>query len=151
MNTETTKKIIGLIQDNLEIAEFADYGDGISAEWLCKAEAAIGHSLPDSYKWWVSNYSGGEIGGEEIFSIYEEDFNDVIGGDIVYMYRLCLNESGGSSNKIPLCHSDVDGVFVFDVQNGIDGNEYSVSSEVTGNKYAENFFDFLEKRIACFV
>jgi antitoxin YobK len=41
--------------------------------------------LPDSYKWWLRYYSGGEISGEEIYSVYEMDFDSVRGGDIVYM------------------------------------------------------------------
>ncbi len=143
------EQIIELIKENQGIAEFANFGDGASDEWITKAEEAIGCPLPDSYKWWFAKYGGGEIGGEEIFSVYEEDFDEVVGGDVVYMYRLDAEENK-RKYRIPICHSDVDGVFAFNVQQGVSNNEYSVVSEATGTKYAENFLDFLVKRIACF-
>ncbi|XCY74260.1 SMI1/KNR4 family protein [Pseudomonas sp. CBR-F] len=78
-------RIINLIKES-DYVEFADYGDGIADEWIYKAEARLGLKLPDSYKWWLKCYSGGEISGEEIYSIYEMDFDSVRGG-----YRLYVN------------------------------------------------------------
>lgn len=77
-------RIINVIKES-DFVEFADYGDGIADEWIYKAETRLGLKLPDSYKWWLKCYSGGEISGEEIYSIYEMDFDSVRGGDIVYM------------------------------------------------------------------
>ncbi len=77
-------RIIDLIKES-DFVEFADYGDGIADEWIYKAETRLALKLPDSYKWWLKCYSGGEISGEEIYSIYEMDFDSVCGGDIVYM------------------------------------------------------------------
>jgi hypothetical protein len=143
------KKTIDLIEHNRSIAEFADFGDGVNPEWIAAAEKNIGTPLPESYKWWLTNYSGGEIGGEEIFSVYAETPDDIVGGDIVYMYKLA-GKDGLDSNLIPLCHSDIDGVFVFQTENGIKGNEYPVLSLATGDKYADNFLEFVEKRIMLF-
>jgi hypothetical protein len=143
------KRTIDLIERNRSIAEFADFGDGVSPEWIAAAEKNIGNPLPQSYKWWLTNYSGGEIGGEEIFSIYAENPDNVVGGDIVYMYKLAMKD-GLDSNLIPLCHSDIDGVFVFQTANGIEGNEYPVLSLATGEKYADDFLEFIEKRINLF-
>ncbi|MDZ7617449.1 MAG: SMI1/KNR4 family protein [Patescibacteria group bacterium] len=139
-----------LIEAHPAIVEFADFGDGISEKWILKAEAAIGLPLPKTYKWWLRNYSGGEIGGEEIFSVYEEDCTSVIGGDIVYMYRQGLREANSRKDRIPVCHSDIDGVFCFDASQGLHANEYPVLSEATGTHYARDFLEFLEKRIALF-
>ncbi len=150
MNEQVYNKIAKLIQDNRSVVEFADFGDGVSLDWIIKAEIAIGHPLPESYKWWLLNYGGGEIGGEEIFSVYEQDFDKVVGGDVVYMYRLAMRD-GAHPSRIPLCHSDVDGLFVFDLIKGLSGNEYPVVSEATGQRYAENFLDFIEKRVKLFV
>lgn len=135
-----------LIEANPDIAEFANFGDGISEEWIRRAEEALGFPLPETYKWWVRNFSGGEIGGEEIFSIYGEDFDTVVGGDIVCMYRL----EPQSSKRIPLCHSDVDGVFSFDRSLASSSGEYPIISEVTGKVYSSDFLDFLKLRIALF-
>src|SRR5579863_9695987 len=89
-----------LIDANPEIAEFADFGDGVSDEWIGRAESVLGFMLPGSYKWWLRNYGGGEIGGEEIYSIYCEDFDSVVGGDIVHMYR----QHGHPGDRVPICH-----------------------------------------------
>lgn len=77
-------RIIDLIKGS-EFVEFAGDGDGVTDEWIYKAESRLGLKLPDSYKWWLKCYAGGEISGEEIYSIYEMDFDSVRGGDIVYM------------------------------------------------------------------
>ena len=148
MRESEYERVAELIEVNNSIVEFAPVGNGVSQEWIEKAEIAIGVPLPTSYKWWLASYGGGEIGGEEIFSVYGEDFDKVVGGDIVYMYRLDLAENQ-SAKLVPLCQSDIDGRFSFDTKNSHE-NEYPVHSHVTGQRYAENFFDFLEKRIAAF-
>lgn len=149
MDESSYKKIIDLIESNRSIAEFADFGDGVSPEWITAAEINIGYPLPRSYKWWLENYGGGEIGGEEIFSIYAEHPDDVVGGDIVYMYKLAIKD-GSNPQFIPLCHSDIDGLFAFHASNNVEDNEYSVFSLASGTKYAENFLEFIEKRINLF-
>ncbi len=142
--------IKALISQNSSIAEFADFGDGVSSEWIAKAEEAIGMKLPNSYRWWLENYSGGEIGGEEVFSIYEQDFDSVVGGDVVAMYRIYQSEPNAEQGRIPICHSDVDGVFCFDISLPSETDEYAVLSEATGTQYAADFIEFLEKRINVF-
>ncbi len=139
-----------LISNNSSIVEFADFGDGVDASWIANAEEAIGIPLPDSYRWWLENYSGGEVGGEEIFSIYEEDFDSVVGGDIVAMYRNYQAEPNAKTGRIPICHSDVDGVFYFDTSLPAATGEYAVFSEATGKQYAADFIEFLKKRISIF-
>jgi antitoxin YobK len=133
------------IDTNSSVVEFADYGDGINEEWIRRAEAALGFSLPKDYKWWLRNYGGGEIGGEEIFSIYGQDFDEVVGGDVVRMFRL-----HGSADRIPICHSDVDGVFCLDLTSPTATGDLPVVSEGTGKLYADDFLDFLKKRVCAF-
>ena len=140
---EATKK---LIANNQHIAEFADFGNGCSPEWVKSAEEALDFSFPPTYRWWLLNYGGGEIGGEEIFSIYEEDFDSVVGGDIVYMYR----NNSDNPMQIPICHSDVDGVFYFDRSANMQSDECPIVSAATNTVYAADFIEFLEKRIAVY-
>lgn len=139
-----------LIASHANVAEFADFGNGVSVEWILQAERELGFALPPSYKWWLSNYSGGEIGGEEIFSIYEEDFDAVVGGDIVYMHRLNCKEGTLSRNQLAICQSDIDGVFYFDASLPCKNGEYSVISAGTKTEYASDFLDFIAKRIMLF-
>jgi len=135
-----------LISESESFVEFADFGDGISDEWIEKAESRLGFSLPDSYKWWLKNYSGGEIYGEEIYSIYEEDFDTVVGGDIVYMHELNQRNNHFPENVFVICEAD-DEVYYFDISVQEDGNEYPIYSYNAKRKYAVDFIDFLNKRI----
>lgn len=139
-----------LIESNSDIAQFANFGEGVSPEWISRAEAALEMSLPPSYKWWLKNYSGGEVGGEEVFSIYEEDFDSVVGGDIVYTHR--LNQQSGTlrQEQLAICQSDVDGLFFFDALSPNSDGEYPVISSATGAEYALDFLCFLRKRIEIF-
>lgn len=139
-----------LIAANSALARFGDFGDGVQEEWINKAEAALPSSLPESYKWWLRDYGGGEIGGEEIFSVCEEDFDSIVGGDIVSMYRLSQQEPNAREDRIPICHSDVDGVFSFDASSGLHDGEYPILAEATGTYYARDFLEFLGKRIEAF-
>ncbi len=142
--------IKAFIANNSDVAEFAEFGDGVSPEWIKKAEVTIGIELPPSYKWWLGNYGGGEVGGEEVFSVYEQDFDTVVGGDIVYMHR--LNQSNGlfQPHQLAICESDIDGTFYFDTAARLENGECPIKSSVTDQVYANDFLEFLEKRIKTF-
>lgn len=135
-----------LIAESESFVEFADFGDGISDEWIEKAESRLGFLLPDSYKWWLKNYSGGEIYGEEIYSIYEEDFDTVVGGDIVHMHELNQRDNNFPQNVLVICEAN-DEVFYFDLSVREDGNEYPIYSYNAKKLYATDFIEFLKKRI----
>jgi len=126
--------------------EFADYGDGISEEWIIKAEERLCFKFPNSYKWWLRNYGGGEIYGEEIFSVYEQDFDTVVGGDIVYNYELNMRNKNYSADKVVICEAN-DDVFYFDLSKRKDENELAIYSLNDNKKYADDFIEFLKKRI----
>lgn len=149
MNNIAVQRIIDLIERDQSATDFADFGGGVDPEHITAAEKAIGSPLPASYKWWLANYGGGEIGGEEIFSVYAENPDQISGGDIVRNYRLAAR-SGADPKLIPLCHSDIDGVFAFQIDPDRPGNEYPVLSLATGEKYADDFLEFVEKRIGLF-
>lgn len=137
------KKLISVAKDQVE---FSEYGDGTSEEWINKAEMRLGFTLPESYKWWLRSYSGGEIHGEEIYSIFEMDFDNIREGDIVYMYELYQQKQKYKSNILVVSES-VDDVFYFNLSKNSGENEmpiYALSSE---QEYAKDFIEFLEKRI----
>ena len=85
-------EIIKLIENAGESVDFGPFGEGISEEWIEKAEKRLKNKFPETYKWWLRNYNGGEVYGEEIYSIYGMDFDSVIGGDIVYINELSRKE-----------------------------------------------------------
>jgi hypothetical protein len=149
MDEEAYQRTVRLIEGSRSIVDFADYGHGTAAEWIATAEQEIGSPLPDSYKWWLAHYGGGEIGGEEIFSVYPRDNAAILSGDIAHNYETAL-ANGRDRTLIPLCNSDIDGAFTFVIEEGLIGSEYHVRSAATGGRYADNFLDFVAKRIALF-
>ena len=122
---------------------FGPFGEGISDEWITKAEERLHFIFPESYKWWLKNYMGGEIYGEEIFSIYGLDFDRVVGGDIVYINELNREEGFSNSDQLVICEGE-DGMFYFQKQESLT-NELAVFRD--GEYYASNFTEFLLKRI----
>ena len=123
--------------------DFGPFGEGISDEWITKAEERLHFIFPESYKWWLKNYMGGEIYGEEIFSIYGLDFDRVVGGDIVYINELNRKEGFSNSEQLVICEGE-DGMFYFQKQESLT-NELAVFRD--GEYYASNFIEFLIKRI----
>ena len=86
---------------------------------------------------------GGEIYGEEIFSIYGLDFDTVVGGDIVYINELNRKQGFSNSEQLVICEGE-EGMFYFQNQAGLT-NELPVFKD--GEYYADNFIEFLLKRI----
>ena len=123
--------------------DFGPFGEGISDEWITKAEERLHFIFPESYKWWLKNYMGGEIYGEEIFSIYGLDFDRVVGGDVVYINELNREEGFSNSEQLVICEGE-DGMFYFQKQESLT-NELAVFRD--GEYYASNFIEFLLKRI----
>ena len=123
--------------------DFGPFGEGLSDEWITKAEERLHFIFPETYKWWLKNYMGGEIYGEEIFSIYGLDFDRVVGGDIVYINELNRKEGFSNSEQLVICEGE-DGMFYFQKQESLT-NELAVFRD--GEYYASNFIEFLIKRI----
>ena len=140
-------RIIELISQNQEIVDFGEFGNGVSAEWIEKAEKRLGLKFPPSYIWWLKHYSGGEVNGEEIFSIYELDFDSVIGGDVVYINK--LNRANGSSDHsmVVIQETDFGETYFFYLPEIDDKGETPVFLNTIENKYADNFVDFLIRKI----
>ena len=126
-----------------EGVDFAPFGEGISDEWIIKAEKRLNFTFPETYKWWLKNYMGGEIYGEEIFSIYGLDFDTVVGGDIVYINELNRKQGFSNSEQLVICEGE-DGMFYFQKQESLT-DELAVFRD--GEYYASDFIEFLIKRI----
>ncbi len=139
MNYKRTKKII---EENTEVVEFGEFGQGVSDEWIEKAQSRLRVKFPPSYIWWLKNYSGGEINGEEIFSIYELEFDSVIGGDIVYMNELNRKDGISNINQLVIQENDQGEVYYFNLNIVDENGEYPVYVDITESKYSDNFLIF---------
>lgn len=143
---ERVEDLKGLISAATDQVEFSEYGDGTSEEWIQKAEKRLGFSLPETYKWWLRSYSGGEIHGEEIYSIFEMDFDHIREGDIVYMHELYQKKQKYQRNVLVISESK-DDVFYFNLSKRTKENEFPVYAMSSRQEYAKDFIEFLEKRI----
>ena len=65
------EEIKNLIDGSLNI----DFGLGVSDDTIRKAEEKLEFTFPKEYKLWLKNYGWGEIYGEDIFGLYNEEFN----------------------------------------------------------------------------
>lgn len=142
------REIRTLIEENRAVVDFAEFGDGVSEDWCLRAEHAMDVSLPPSFRWWLMHYRGGEVLGEEIYSIYEQDFDGVVGGDVVSQYRVSRTSGVLAVKQVPICYSDLDGLFYLDTTRVDAEGESPVVSAITGNDYADDFLEFLAKRIS---
>lgn len=143
------QKLASLIEGSGDCVQFGTAENAPGEEWVQKAEQRLGVRLPKTYLWFLSNYGGGEIGGDEVYSIYGMDFETVSGGDIVFQYLAHQKSKTLASDEIPLMQNDQGEGFFFKASAPDPDGEYPVFVKRGGRReqYAENFADFLEKRI----
>ena len=149
MSQFTAQQIKNLVSLHPDIVCFGSAADYVGDEWVQKAEQKLGFDLSSSYKWFIKTYAGGEIGTEEIYSLYGMDFEVVNGGDIVYQHIEGLKHSLTGEKELVVCETDFGEVFFFDYSNFNDG-ECPINLRVVSGghvNYAADFFEFLYKRI----
>jgi antitoxin YobK len=157
METSTREKVRGKIQaliaSHPSIINFGSSSDAVGREWIAKAEAALQRPLPDSYKWFLNTYAGGEIGGGEIFSLYGMSFEDVRGGDVVFQHRANLEAGLLEDWQLTISETDLGEVFFFDYSQFRDG-ECPIRLRIPSGdcvSYADDFYGFLYQRIAAHI
>ncbi|WP_375638561.1 MULTISPECIES: SMI1/KNR4 family protein [unclassified Bartonella] len=116
------------------------------------AENTLGLQFTSSYKNFLKNYGGGEIGGEEIFSIYEICAG-IPAGDIVYRNLLDRRDGFTDPKQLVICTTDFGETFYFDYTQFRDGEcpLYLKYTSEDSEYYASNFYEFLCKRIKEYV
>lgn len=139
-------ELVNLIKVAGESVNFSTYGEGISDEWIELAEKRLKVKFPTSYKWWLKNYKGGDIYGEEIYSIYGIDFDSVVGGDVVYINELSRKQDDDFNDKLIISEPN-DELFYFDLSEGLIEGEYPVYEYYKKEAYASDFIEFLKCRI----
>ena len=138
-----------LIESRADLVNFGSEANAVGEEWVVKAEQVLGRKLSISYKWFLQNYAGGEVGGEEIYSIYGIDFETVNGGDIVFQYLVNQKAALFDPSKLVVSETDLGEVFFFDYTK-FDGDECPIYLRLPSGDhvlYAKDFYEFLIKRI----
>lgn len=73
---------------------------------------ALSVTFPASYKWFLNNYGGGDICGEEIYSIYGLPFDEAVGGDVVYQNTIANDNL--KNGRVVVSNTDFGEEFFFD-------------------------------------
>lgn len=138
-----------LVNRHSDIVNFGTINNSVDDIWIKRAEEKLGLKFSLSYKGFLRNFVGGEIGGEEIYSIYGMNFEEVCGGDIVY--QNLMNVKNGTAKPLQLVVSETDfgEIYYFDYSKYQDGEcpIYLTIPSGESKPYASNFYEFLCKRI----
>ncbi|WP_375608706.1 MULTISPECIES: SMI1/KNR4 family protein [unclassified Bartonella] len=132
-----------------EIINFGTAKNAVDDIWIEKAEKALGLQFTSSYKSFLKNYKGGDIGGDEIYSLYEDcvdfPFNDIVCQNLNY-YR---KRGFATSEQLVVSSTDFGETFYFDYSQFQDGEcpLYLKFTPSDPQYYASNFYEFLCKRI----
>lgn len=148
MHEREFAKMERFLDENADIIDLRGRKAFPGEEWIAKAEAALEQPLPESYKWFLRQYGGGEIGGDAIYSLGGE--SSAGGGlDLVDRHIAYQKDGVAEPDKVVFCRSDIDGEFAFDYSR-FENGECPVCLFEDGGRYARNFFDFLRKRVEDF-
>lgn len=143
MNRE---ELIELFEKYSDLINMGTSDDAPGNDWIDAAEKALSVSFPADYKWFLNNYGGGDICGEEIYSIYCLPFNEAVGGDIVYQNTIANNNL--ESGKIALSNTDFGEEFFFNTN---DMEKVYISIGNNHQLYASDFLEYLQKRLFSYV
>ncbi|WP_375637495.1 MULTISPECIES: SMI1/KNR4 family protein [unclassified Bartonella] len=149
MKTYTLADVAELVEKYSDIVDFGTAEDAVSDERIEEAEKILGVKFTTSYKDFLKNYKGGEIGGDEIFSIYNASFDKCPAGDIVYRNLLDRRDGFTDPKQLVICTTDFGETFYFDYTQFRDGEcpLYLKYTSEDSEYYASNFYEFLCKRI----
>ncbi|WP_208433236.1 SMI1/KNR4 family protein [Bartonella taylorii] len=114
-----------------------------------KAEKALGLQFTSSYKVFLKKYGGGEIGGDEVFSIYGDCGEGIPAGDIVFQNLNARKRGFMTPEQLFVSSTDFGETFYFDYTQFRDGEcpLYVMLPSGDCEYYASNFYEFLCKRI----
>lgn len=149
MNDFTLSDVARLIDDNKDLVDFGNAENAVDSKWIIQAEKILGLPLSSSYKTFLKEYVGGEVGGEEIYSIYGMDFDSVCGGDIVYQHLTDLKNGTVNEKQLVVSETDFGEIFYFDYTK-FEHEECAILQRLPSGDslhYANNFYEFLCKRI----
>ncbi len=130
-----------------EIINFGTEDDAVGDFVIEKAEKALGLQFTSSYKSFLEHCKGGDIGGDEIYSLYENPVG-IPAGDIVYQNLLDRKHGFATPEQLVVSY-DLDETFYFDYTQFRDGEcpLYLKYTSEDCEYYASNFYEFLCKRI----
>ncbi|USP00633.1 SMI1/KNR4 family protein [Bartonella taylorii] len=132
-----------------DIINFGTEKNAVDDLVIEKAEKALDLKFTSSYKVFLKKYVGGEIGGEEIYSLYGDCGEGIPAGDIVFQNLNDRKRGFVTPEQLLVCDADFDETFYFDYTQFRDGECPLYVRLALGDceYYASNFYEFLCKRI----
>ncbi|WP_375622838.1 MULTISPECIES: SMI1/KNR4 family protein [unclassified Bartonella] len=149
MKTYTLDDVLELVNKyNGDIINFGTEDDAVGDLVIEKAEKALGLQFTSSYKSFLEHCKGGDIGGDEIYSLYEHPIG-VPFGDIVFQNLLDRKDGFVTPEQLAVSRTDFGETFYFDYTQFRDGEcpLYVMLPSEDCEYYASNFYEFLCKRI----
>lgn len=130
--------------------EFGSVGCEIipSQNRIVETEQMIGAKLPPSYVWFLLNYGGGTVHGDEILSISEK-YDEYDGSDIARVTLRYRHRNYLTNQEIAFCLTDFAETFIMDTSRKNAEGEYNIVRELDGIRkdVADDFIEFLIKYI----
>lgn len=118
-----------------------EFGFGVSDDIIKKAEEKLEFTFPKEYKLWLKNYGWGDIYGEDIFGLYNTDFNSY--PNVVFTNLKMKQENFISENELAIQMNDLAEIYFFEKDNN---EQVFVKFGNLKELYADSFFDFLIKK-----
>lgn len=143
MNRE---ELVELFDKHSDLINLGTSEDSPGSDWIDAAEKALSVTFPASYKWFLNNYGGGDICGEEIYNIYCLPFDEAVGGDIVYQNTIANDNL--KNGRVVVSNTDFGEEFFFDA-NEMEKIYVSLGENV--QPYADNFIEYLKKRLLAYI
>lgn len=139
-------ELLKAFEKHSDLLNMGSSEDAPSLEWVDKAEKALKIKLPEDYKWFLNNFGGGDICGEEIYSIYGLPFDEAVGGDVVYQNMIANKNI--QAGKLVVSNTDFGEEFYFNLN---DMNKIYLSLGETSQVYANDFIEYVYKRLLSYV
>ncbi|MET3590585.1 hypothetical protein ABID23_001701, partial [Bartonella silvatica] len=120
MKSYTLSDVAQYVDMHSHVINFGTQDNAPDEVRIKTAENTLGLQFTSSYKNFLKNYGGGEIGGEEIFSIYGICAG-IPAGDIVYRNLLDRRDGFTDPKQLVICTTDFGETFYFDYTQFRDG------------------------------
>ncbi|WP_375610984.1 MULTISPECIES: SMI1/KNR4 family protein [unclassified Bartonella] len=148
MKTYTLADVAVLVDKYNDIIHFRTEDDAVDDLVIERAEKALGLQFTSSYKSFFKHYKGGDISGEEIYSLYEHPIGVSV-NDVVFQNLNARKRGFTTPEQLVVCDADFGETFYFDYTQFRDGEcpLYLKYTSEDCEYYASNFYEFLCKRI----
>lgn len=125
---------------------FPPFGNGVSEDAIRAAEGALGVAFPPSYRWWLRNFGGGQVGGDIVYGLDEAAID---APDIVKLRAADMADRIMQPHELRFYIGNAES-FLFDTRRRLESGEFAIYYLEAGqpaSRYADSYDEFLRRRI----